>query len=212
MAEGLLVTRQALRTNCDLPRLPNGFYSEFRTDYLISYMRYFAVANYVGFYTLRAAISSQNSGLRSLWNLPSAVLAFLCIPRSRQVRSIMESNSPDRRMTRRFDMRLPAIVRLEDRGEIRTETQNVSARGVFFYLDRAVSAGTKLEVTLTFPPHITLTDAVRVRFTARVIRVEHPLPSARIGTAAMIEDYEFLRSNGAPDFLSALQKEWKATN
>jgi PilZ domain-containing protein len=124
----------------------------------------------------------------------------------------MEPNSPDRRMMRRFDMRLPAIVRLEDRGEIRTETQNVSARGVFFYLDRAVSAGTKLEVTLTFPPHITLTDAVRVRFTARVIRVEHPLPSARIGTAAIIEDYEFLRSNGSPDFLSALQKEWKASN
>ena len=115
-------------------------------------------------------------------------------------------------MMRRFDMRLPAVVRLEGTDEVRTETQNVSARGVFFYLDRPVSAGTKLEVTLTFPPHITLTDAVRVRFSARVIRVENPLPSARIGTAAMIEDYEFLRSNGAPDFLSALQKEWKASN
>jgi hypothetical protein len=124
----------------------------------------------------------------------------------------MELNSPDRRMMRRFDMRLPAIVRVEGADEVRTETQNVSARGVFFYLDRAVSAGTKLQVTLTFPPHVTLTDAVRVRFTARVIRVENPLPSARIGTAAMIEDYEFLRSNGAPDFLSALQKEWKASN
>ncbi len=113
---------------------------------------------------------------------------------------------------RRFDMRLPAIVRLEGANEFHTETQNVSARGVFFYLDRPVSAGTKLEVTLTFPPHITLTDAVRVRFTARVIRVENALPSARVGTAAMIEDYEFLRSNGSPDFLAALQKEWKATN
>jgi len=115
-------------------------------------------------------------------------------------------------MMRRFDMRLPAVVRLEGAGEFHTETQNVSARGVFFYLDRAVSSGTKLEVTLTFPPHVTLTDAVRVRFSARVIRVENPLPSARIGTAAMIEDYEFLRTNGSPDFLSALQKEWKATN
>ncbi len=53
---------------------------------------------------------------------------------------------------RRFDMRLPAIVRLEGASEVHTETQNVSARGVFFYLDRPVSAGTKLEVTLTFPP------------------------------------------------------------
>jgi len=109
-------------------------------------------------------------------------------------------------------MRLPAIVRLEGSSEVQTETQNVSARGVFFYLDRPVEAGTKLEVTLTFPPHITLTDAVRVRFTAHVIRVENPLPSARVGIAAMIENYEFLRSNGSPDFMSALQDEWKNTN
>ena len=124
----------------------------------------------------------------------------------------MHSNSQERRMMRRFDMRLPAIVRLEDKNEVQTETQNVSARGVFFYLDRPIEAGTKIEVTLTFPPHVTLTDAVRVRFTARVIRVEQPLPSARVGTAAMIEDYEFLRSTGAPDFLSALQSEWKSSN
>ncbi|HKT89785.1 MAG TPA: PilZ domain-containing protein [Candidatus Sulfotelmatobacter sp.] len=110
---------------------------------------------------------------------------------------------------RRFDMRLPAIVRLEGSSEFHTETQNVSARGVFFYLDHAVSAGIRLEVTLTFPPHITLTDSVRVRFSARVIRVDQPLPSARVGVAAAIEDYEFLRSNGSPDLLSALQKEWK---
>jgi hypothetical protein len=132
-----------------------------------------------------------------------------------------QPDSQERRMMRRFDMRLPAVVRIapaavspkeDPEGEFHTETQNVSARGVFFYLDRPVATGTRCEVTLTFPPHITLTDAVRVRFTARVIRVESPLPSARIGTAAMIEEYEFLRSNGSPDFLSALQQEWKATN
>jgi PilZ domain-containing protein len=124
----------------------------------------------------------------------------------------MQSNSQERRTMRRFDMRLPAIVRIENASEFHTETQNVSARGVFFYLDHAIAAGSKLEVTLTFPPHVTLTDAVRVRFRARVIRVENPLPSTRIGVAALIEDYEFLRSNGSPDFLSALQSEWKKTN
>ncbi|MGA8503522.1 MAG: PilZ domain-containing protein [Candidatus Sulfotelmatobacter sp.] len=123
----------------------------------------------------------------------------------------MQPDAQERRMMRRFDMRLPAVVRLvqeNDQGnEFQTETQNVSARGVFFYLDRPVAAGTRCEVTLTFPPHITLTDAVRVRFTARVIRVESPLPSLRIGTAAMIEDYEFLRSSGSTDFIDALQRE-----
>lgn len=134
----------------------------------------------------------------------------------------MQANTHERRMMRRFDMRLPAIVRLvemesdtpnEDAtAEFHTETQNVSARGVYFYLDHPVAAGTKLEVTLTFPPHITLTDAVRVRFSARVIRVESPLPSRRIGTAAMIENYEFLRSNGTTDFLAAWQNAMKGTN
>ena len=124
----------------------------------------------------------------------------------------MPQTSQERRTMRRFDMRLPAVVRLEGASEFHTETQNVSARGVFLYLDRAVATGSQLEVTLTFPPHITLTDAVRVRFTARVIRVESPLPSLRIGTAAMIENYEFLRSGGGGDFLSALQQEWKASN
>jgi hypothetical protein len=129
----------------------------------------------------------------------------------------MQPESQERRMMRRFDMRLPAVVRLnpavarpdedQDPNEFHTETQNVSARGVFFYLDKPIPAGTPCEVTLTFPPHITLTDAVRVRFTARVIRVESPLPSSRVGTAAMIEDYEFLRSGGSTDFFSALQRE-----
>lgn len=118
----------------------------------------------------------------------------------------METHAQERRMMRRFDMRLPALVKVGDVDECQTETQNVSARGVFFYLNHAVASGTKLEVTLTFPPHITLTDAVRVRFNARVIRVENPLPSARVGVAAMIEDYEFLRSGGSSDFLSALQR------
>jgi hypothetical protein len=124
----------------------------------------------------------------------------------------MQPDSQERRMMRRFDMRLPAVVRLDQENEFHTETQNVSARGVFFYLDRPLPAGTRCDVTLTFPPHITLTDAVRVRFSARVIRVESPLPSSRVGTAAMIEDYEFLRSTGSTDFLSALQREMKVPN
>ena len=124
----------------------------------------------------------------------------------------MQPDSQERRLMRRFDMRLPALVRLDANNEFQTETQNVSARGVFFISIVPLPAGTRCEVTLTFPPHITLTDAVRVRFTARVIRSESPLPSLRVGTAAMIEDYEFLRSSGGSDFLSELQRDWKAAN
>jgi len=108
----------------------------------------------------------------------------------------MLQEDQDRRSMRRFDMRLPAIVQFANEGvaEFVTETQNVSARGVFLYLDRPLAPNSRFKVTLTFPPHVTLTDSVRVRFTARVLRIEDPLPSARIGVAALIEDYEFLRS------------------
>jgi hypothetical protein len=124
----------------------------------------------------------------------------------------MPQESTDRRSMRRFDMRLPAAIRFSEGklGEFFTETQNVSARGVFFYLDRVVEAGLRIEVTLTFPPHVTLTDAVRVRFAARVIRVETPSASSRIGIAAMIEEYEFLRTGPNPDFTAAFPPQWKA--
>jgi PilZ domain len=115
----------------------------------------------------------------------------------------------ERRAMRRFDMCLPASVKFPDgkeygdaaAGEVWTETQNVSARGVFFYLDRVVAQGTRLEVTTTFPPHVTLTDPLRVRFKARVVRVEAPLPVSRIGVAALIEEYEYLGSIPSPDDL-----------
>jgi hypothetical protein len=115
--------------------------------------------------------------------------------------------SPERRTMRRFDMHLPASIRVGESAldELLTETQNVSARGVFFYLDRPVAEGTRIDMTLTFPPHVTLTDPVRVRFTARVVRVEAPLPVSRIGVAAIIEEYEFLRSTAGADFLSGMQ-------
>jgi hypothetical protein len=108
----------------------------------------------------------------------------------------MQEPPQDRRMMRRFDMRLPATVKLtgDVPDQMLTETMNVSAKGVFFYLDRPITEGVSLEVTLTFPPHITLTESVRVRFTAKVVRVESPLPAARVGVAAVIEDYEFLKA------------------
>ena len=121
--------------------------------------------------------------------------------------STMLQPTQERRVMRRFDMRLPALVKVDGVAldELLTETQNVSARGVFFYLDRPLAEGSNIEVTLTFPPHITLTDSVRVRFRARVIRVETPLPASRIGVAAMIEEYEFLRSAPAPELLDEMR-------
>src|SRR6476469_8924788 len=98
-------------------------------------------------------------------------------------RESLQNPAHERRTMRRFDMRLPASVRIAGNGlrDLMTETQNVSARGVFFYLDRPLAEGSRIEVTMTFPPHVTLPEPVRVRFIARVVRVESSPSVSSIG-------------------------------
>ncbi len=112
----------------------------------------------------------------------------------------MTQSTPERRAMRRFDMRLPAAVRIAGEPELSTETENVSARGIFFQLQRPLREGDLIAVTLTFPPHVTLTEKVRVRFDARVIRVQaQSVSGAPVGIAAAIEAYEFLRNYPVED-------------
>ena len=117
-------------------------------------------------------------------------------------------NNPDRRAMRRFSMKLPAAVRVPGIPcEFPTETENVSARGIFFYIDRFMTEGAHVQVTMSFPPQVTLGDPVRVRFLARVVRVSEESPT-RVGVAAMIEEYEFLRSEGESQDSASLQPRW----
>ena len=100
----------------------------------------------------------------------------------------------DRRAMRRFSMNLPALVRVPGiPSPFETETKDVSARGIFFYIDRWMKEGPQLEVTMDFPSQATCGDPVRVRFIARVVRVE-PQDGMRTGVAAAIDQYEFLQT------------------
>src|SRR5437868_10741580 len=103
---------------------------------------------------------------------------------------------PERRSMRRFEIRLPALVKLTGNGfqELLTETHNVSARGIFFYIDRPIASGSRLEITLTLPSQITLAEAVLVRLTARVLRIETTQGSSRTRVVAPTEHYDSLRS------------------
>ena len=113
----------------------------------------------------------------------------------------------ERRGMRRFEMRLPATVRMEGREELQTETENVSARGVFFHLPCRPVPGARLEITLTFPPHVRFTEHVRVRFTAHVVRIEDRPELEFFGIAAAIEQYEFLRARPAEDVARGWQQD-----
>ncbi len=103
------------------------------------------------------------------------------------------STPPDRRAMRRFSMRLPASVRVPGiPSEFPTQTENVSARGVFFYIDRLMTEGSLVQVTMEFPPQVTMSDPLKVRCVARVLRIE-PQTAMVTGVAAAIEEYEFAR-------------------
>lgn len=105
----------------------------------------------------------------------------------------MAEPQPEKRAARRFALRVPVSVK-RDLASPRESAQirDVSARGISFYLDSAISQGANIGFTLTLPPEITLTESIRVQCKGRVVRVENGRPDGKVGVAAVIEEYEFL--------------------
>ena len=114
-------------------------------------------------------------------------------PNSAPERSRNMPTSSEMRNTRRFSLKLPLTVKFTNGvGEAAAETKDVSARGVFFYLDSKVAEGSAIEFTLTLPPEITLTESIRVRCTGKVVRVDQDTPNSQVGIAAAIDQYDFI--------------------
>jgi hypothetical protein len=105
----------------------------------------------------------------------------------------MSQAQQEKRSTRRFSLRLPVSVKYNNGGvhEFAAETKDVSARGVYFFMDTGLDVGSPIEFTLTLPPEITLTESIRVRCKGRVVRVEN-VPESRIGIGAVIDQYDFV--------------------
>src|SRR3989475_6697382 len=100
----------------------------------------------------------------------------------------------EKRSTRRFALRLPVSVTYADNGsqEKAAQTRDVSARGICFYVDSAIAAGSSIEFTLILPPEITLTESIRVRCKGKVVRVDNGGSDGKVAVAAVIEEYDFL--------------------
>jgi PilZ domain len=104
-----------------------------------------------------------------------------------------ESQEKEKRTTRRFPLRLPVSVRYgEGEQEHAAQTRDVSARGICFFVESGIQAGSPIDFTLTLPPEITLTESIRVRCKGRVVRVEGSVPAGKMAVAAVIDEYEFL--------------------
>ena len=105
-----------------------------------------------------------------------------------------EVQTAEKRATRRFALRLPVSVNYAgDAGATSAAlTRDVSARGICFYMDDPLTAGSDIEFTLTLPPEITLTESIRVRCKGKVVRVDDGVTDAKVPVAAVIDEYEFL--------------------
>ncbi len=107
----------------------------------------------------------------------------------------MPEPQPDRRATRRFPLQLPVTVRGPQGGmDAIAQTRDVSSRGICFFTDpttTSLQTGSQIEFTLTLPPEVTLTEAIKVRCKGRIVRIEN-VETGRMAIAAQIQQYEFV--------------------
>jgi hypothetical protein len=97
-------------------------------------------------------------------------------------------------------MKLPLNVRLQSGApgsELSTHSEDVSSRGVYFYLPKEMKNGANIEIVMTLPHEVTLAGPVRVRCMGHIARTEQR-GGSKVGIVAAIERYEFLRGDVEP--------------
>lgn len=100
-------------------------------------------------------------------------------------------NGVERRAAQRFEMQLPLAIRFEGR-TFHGFTQDLSARGMFFYSEAHLPEGAAVELIFTMPSEITLADSMPVRCRGRVLRSAPPNGNQRSGIAVHLDSYEYL--------------------
>ena len=101
------------------------------------------------------------------------------------------------RRAKRFPLRLPTTVRWTTGSgatEVKTESKDVSSRGIYFFLSKQIEDGSPVEIVIHLPHEIAPDGRSRVLCRGYVQRTE-VIQANRIGVAAWIESYEFLQGN-----------------
>jgi PilZ domain len=120
--------------------------------------------------------------------------------------------SLERRAGQRFDVQIPVTLKLVGTShEACGFTQDLSARGTFFYTDFPLAVGERVELTLLMPAEITLTESMRVCCQGTVLRVVPPSHGTKIGVAVHFAGYEYISESrsDSPTFnrISALHEK-----
>ena len=104
----------------------------------------------------------------------------------------------NRRGAHRYSMKLPVEVRgSAAAGPVTTTTtKDVSFRGVYFTVNQNFEVNSPIDLVLTLPREVTLSNDVRIHCVGHVVRVDkQPAEKGgQVGVAAVIERYNFLPS------------------
>jgi len=114
-----------------------------------------------------------------------------------RVAAMKDQPGDDRRTAPRYTMQLPVEVKSPAAGGLlATKTDDVSSRGVYFHINQNFEVNSPIDLVLTLPREVTLSEDVRVHCVGRVVRVERPGTEngGQVGVAAVIERYDFLPS------------------
>lgn len=104
------------------------------------------------------------------------------------------SKHDDRRTSPRLDAKVPVKLRPTEGTTpymLSGESVNVSEGGLLFTLDKEFQPGTTIELSFTMPAAVTGGMPMKVRCTARVIRLDRDgVPEGKVAIAAQIERFE----------------------
>jgi hypothetical protein len=104
----------------------------------------------------------------------------------------------ERRVGQRFELHIPISMKLAGtEHEACGFTQDLSARGSFFFTDFPLAPGESIELTLLMPSEITLGESMRVRCPGTVLRVVQPTIGTKLGVAVHFANYEYLSETTA---------------
>ena len=103
----------------------------------------------------------------------------------------------EHRRHRRYHLSIPVELRSpeEEVPAVRTASRDVSAKGIYFLVSPGVEIGAELEFDLALPPQMCQGRIVRVHCRGRVVRRDMLEEQGKIGVAAVIDEYEFIRED-----------------
>jgi len=101
------------------------------------------------------------------------------------------TQTPEKRLSRRFSLKLPIAVTTARACES-SETENISSGGVLFHVDQGIALGSSVSFSIRMPAKdLGVPRDVLVNGTGRVVRCSHLTRGDAV--AVVIDDYDFER-------------------